>query len=229
MYKWAYKGKSDKTRILATPGVLGYCPVCGEQLVAKCGEVKEWHWSHKNDTICDHWWENKSPWHVEWQNKFPEDCQEVYFGEHIADIATDNIVIEFQKSPLPAEDIEARTEFYLRYRKAMRWVVNTEGFECNVRFSHIPVEEESHKSASYAHFEWVNPQTRWGIPLKYNTPVMFDFSVGFFVGIDVYEMNGITRWAGWWGTKEAFMSIHHPYRDNLFMRFLNIPMKVTNS
>jgi len=43
---------NDK-RIEATKGAKGVCPCCGSELVAKCGEIKVHHWSHKKK--CDDW------------------------------------------------------------------------------------------------------------------------------------------------------------------------------
>ena len=33
----------------ATKGAKGFCPSCGSELIAKCGEVKVNHWAHKGN------------------------------------------------------------------------------------------------------------------------------------------------------------------------------------
>ena len=37
----------NNKRIEAIKGATGVCPVCGSELVAKCGEVYIHHWAHK--------------------------------------------------------------------------------------------------------------------------------------------------------------------------------------
>ena len=31
------------------------CPVCDAEVIAKCGDIKIHHWSHKSKKKCDHW------------------------------------------------------------------------------------------------------------------------------------------------------------------------------
>jgi competence protein CoiA len=105
----------------AQPNLSGKCQVCDQPAVAKCGEVKIWHWAHKGRRTCDPWWENETDWHRAWKGKFPEDWQEVVHradsGEkHVADVKTDQgWVIEFQHSYLRPEE--------RRSRDALVWVV----------------------------------------------------------------------------------------------------------
>ena len=119
-----------KTDILdAVKGCSGICPICGELLISRKGELREWHWWHKGGRKCDGWYEPKGEWHRWWQNHFVKDWQEVvlrkqYDGEvikHIADIHTsDRWIIEFQYSHLSLSDILVREQFY----GDMFWVVN---------------------------------------------------------------------------------------------------------
>ena len=108
----------ENNRIEATPGATGTCPSCENNLVAKCGPKKVWHWAHKGRRHCDHWWENETEWHRAWKNQFNLDWQEVPArddeGElHIADVKTPNgLVIEFQHSAIKAEEVRIRTQFY---------------------------------------------------------------------------------------------------------------------
>jgi hypothetical protein len=108
------------------------CPCCGRQLVAKCGSVKVWHWSHFPEKHCDNWWENETEWHRKWKNYFPSVNQEIvhhdnYTGEkHIADVKTnDGIVVELQNSPMNENELVSREQFY----KNMIWVVNGTSFK----------------------------------------------------------------------------------------------------
>src|SRR5262249_54087915 len=85
----------------AQRGLSAKCPVCGDAMIAKCGEIRDWHWSHRVTRTCDRWWEPETEWHRNWKNQFPEHWQEIIQrsddGEkHIADVKTDRgIVLEF--------------------------------------------------------------------------------------------------------------------------------------
>jgi competence protein CoiA len=95
-------------------------------MVAKCGEVRVWHWAHKGRLLCDPWWENETKWHRDWKDEFPADWQEIVHaagdGErHIADVKTDGgWVIEFQNSHIQPEERRSRETFYPK----LIWVVN---------------------------------------------------------------------------------------------------------
>jgi competence CoiA-like predicted nuclease len=47
----------------AIKGVKGFCPNCGSELIAKCGERKINHWADKGNRTCDPWWEPETEWH----------------------------------------------------------------------------------------------------------------------------------------------------------------------
>lgn len=113
-------------RIEATPGANGICPGCSAELIARCGTKKVWHWAHKGQRHCDHWWENESEWHRDWKNQFPAEWQEIVArdknGElHIADIKTPKgLVVEFQHSYIEPAEARTRTKFY----DPMFWIVD---------------------------------------------------------------------------------------------------------
>jgi len=110
----------------AQPNLSGQCPACDQAMLAKCGEVKIWHWAHKGRRTCDPWWENETEWHRAWKGQFPESWQEVVHqadnGEkHIADVKTDRgWVIEFQHSRIEPEERRSRDTFYPK----LVWVVD---------------------------------------------------------------------------------------------------------
>ena len=208
MYKWAFKNRNKTERILATPGVMGICPLCDDDLLAKCGEVNVDHWAHINKEVCDHWWENKSPWHKAWQDLFPDQCQEVIFGRHIADVATHNTAIEFQASPLTVDVIKERTQFYRDKKELVRWVVKTDDFKQNIHFSATP-DDDHYVDSLYAHFSWEHPRKCWEAVLTCGGLVIFDFPQGLFVGVDVSGVSiGRTTWHGWWGSKQELVTKH---------------------
>ncbi|MDB9938883.1 hypothetical protein OAD78_06880 [Candidatus Thioglobus sp.] len=116
---------SNDKRIEATKGAKGICPCCGNDLVAKCGEINIHHWSHKKKCD-DHWWENETEWHRNWKNYFPKEWQEIIHydesGErHIADVKTsEDWVIEFQHSAIDKEERLSRDNFYNK----LIWIVD---------------------------------------------------------------------------------------------------------
>src|SRR5262249_12888286 len=97
-----------------------------EQVIAKCGDRRIWHWAHFGKRTCDAWWEPETPWHRDWKDHFPNTCQEVIHyapdGEkHIADVKTQHgLFIEFQYSFLDQQERVSREAFY----RNMIWVVN---------------------------------------------------------------------------------------------------------
>lgn len=117
----------DSIKAEASKGSVGICQICGSELIAKCGEVKIHHWSHKGRRDCDPWWENETEWHRKWKNRFPESWQEVVLKDpdtkekHVADVRTgDGFVLEFQYSHINSEEKKSRERFYCR----MVWVLN---------------------------------------------------------------------------------------------------------
>jgi competence protein CoiA len=113
-------------KIEACKGDIGFCPSCGSELIAKCGEIKINHWAHKGARNCDVWWENETEWHCSWKGQFPIEWQEVvHFDEsgekHIADVKTrEEWVIEFQHSYIRPAERRSRNAFY----KKISWVVD---------------------------------------------------------------------------------------------------------
>jgi hypothetical protein len=116
----------DGVKAEASPKAKGFCPSCASPLIARCGQVKVWHWAHKGNPPCDPWWENETAWHRTWKGHFPIEWQEVIHqaesGEkHIADVKTDQgWVLEFQHSYLKPEERQARDSFY----EKLIWIVD---------------------------------------------------------------------------------------------------------
>lgn len=117
----------NNSRTEASKGAKGICPICGSDLIAKCGSLKMHHWAHRAIRNCDPWWENETEWHREWKSNFPDKSQEVIMhdeqtGEkHIADVRTEHgLVIEFQHSAIKPQERIAREKFY----KNMVWIVD---------------------------------------------------------------------------------------------------------
>lgn len=108
---------------------LYFCPTCGAPLIVRAenSTQKSKHFAHQRGTYCtDDWKYEMSEWHKAWQEKFPIECREVVIeseGEkHRADVCVDNIVVEFQHSPISYEDFTKRNKFYLKCGKRIIWI-----------------------------------------------------------------------------------------------------------
>ncbi|MFB2603222.1 competence protein CoiA family protein, partial [Rhizobium phaseoli] len=110
----------------AAPALVGTCPGCEAPVIPKCGEIRLHHWAHRSTISCDPWREAETEWHRAWKNHFPIEWQEVWHRGadgvvHIADVKTPNsAVLEFQHSPISAEERVSREAFY----RPMVWVVD---------------------------------------------------------------------------------------------------------
>ena len=112
----------DKNRIAiedAVSDVSYLCPVCGNPVIVKAANSSNvrTHFAHKRNSLClDDWHHDMSEWHLEWQSKFPIENREVVVensgATHRADILINGTVIEFQHSPISAEEFDARNSFY---------------------------------------------------------------------------------------------------------------------
>jgi hypothetical protein len=129
----------DSQQRQAFKGGQGTCPLCGAAVVAKCGPRIMHHWAHAYRRECDPWWENETPWHREWKNRFPEECREVIHfamdGEiHRADIKTPTgIVIEVQHSNMTDSERISREQFYGN----LVWVIDGRSFRNNFDIFHL--------------------------------------------------------------------------------------------
>jgi competence protein CoiA len=108
----------NSQRIEAQRGIAAMCPCCGGAVIAHCGEVYADHWAHASKRECDPWHEPETLWHRSWKNQFPIDWQEIVHPapdaqRHIADVKTTRgWVLEFQHSPIKADERRARDAFY---------------------------------------------------------------------------------------------------------------------
>lgn len=122
----------DGKKVKASRNQKGICPHCGKDVVSKCGSINIWHWAHIKNESCDSWYEPETKWHSDWKMEFGEECSEVKISKenryHIADIFSNDVVIELQNSPIQKEVISKREEFY---GEKMIWIINGEKFKNN--------------------------------------------------------------------------------------------------
>ena len=105
-----------------------FCPTCGAEMILKQGAKISWHFAHPSECK-DNWhYEEKTPWHKNWQDKFSIENQEVVMltDEEIprADVFINNTVVEFQHSNLSLEEFNKRNDFYTSLGYRVVWVVD---------------------------------------------------------------------------------------------------------
>lgn len=109
-----------------------FCQFCGEKVIPRVGKHNRPHFAHQPDSDCTYGnnKDAKSPWHRHMQDLFPRDAIEVRFSDsngklcHIADVylKESKTVIEFQHSPISAEDFKSRTSFHVSEGRRIIWV-----------------------------------------------------------------------------------------------------------
>ena len=158
-------------------GLSGSCILCGMQMIAKCGDKKIHHWSHKGKLECDPWWENETKWHRDWKDTFPKEWQEIVHisdhGEkHVADIQTNQgCTIEFQHSYLNPNERKSRLDFY----KNLVWVIDGK----RLKNDEMRLAKAMSQSVKIGPVIKVNPEASsllsdWS---NDHSPVFFDFGI----------------------------------------------------
>ena len=108
-----------------------YCPICEGQVIVKEGKVNAKHFAHKSGECKDSWHYDMSEWHRQKQCYFPIENREIVISHngktHRADVLVNNTVIEFQHSPITAQEFMERNHFFnsLGYRVAWVFDVST--------------------------------------------------------------------------------------------------------
>lgn len=138
----------------ALPGLSGQCRICKQPMVAKCGKIRVWHWSHRKGKDCDPWFEPETDWHLLWKSQILASHVEVILSNHRADLVTsDGTVVELQHSPISPLVIEERERFY----KNMLWIVDASTFVDHLQFT----EKEN-----YYTFKWKWARSCWSYATK---------------------------------------------------------------
>lgn len=132
-----------------------YCPLCHKKVVLRKGKVNIDHFAHQSR--CDDAWNyDMSAWHSEWQRQFPKRNQEIvveFNGEkHRADVMACGYVIEFQHSPITADEFNKRNQFYLSIGKKVIWIFDLSNEFKNGRINCY--EEWSGNNDNGGKFKW---------------------------------------------------------------------------
>lgn len=176
-----------------------FCPVCNGKVIQKKGDINAWHFSHLNACDCDDWYE-MSEWHSEWQSMFPEKYREVViedgYEKHRADIKVDELVVEFQNSPISGKDFDCRNNFYT-YWGMLVWVFNLQ---------EKYIYERPFKTGKTTHYQW-----NWAYKLNDLECYYNEFDLFFQIDDDllikvVWNKQGFKFFGGYKFTKEQFMN-----------------------
>jgi hypothetical protein len=139
----------------ANPQDVFLCPFCKKPVILKAGSIKIHHFAHAQLLECKNDDSQMSEWHVEWQKSFGLENAEVILDigkhTHIADININNVVVEFQHSPITYKEVKKRTVFYTQDHRKLFWIFD---FREKYQSRQITI----HKTYSYNDlmFKWLN-------------------------------------------------------------------------
>ncbi|AQQ53910.1 competence protein CoiA [Planococcus lenghuensis] len=113
-----------------------FCPLCNEKLLLKIGSVKIPHFAHQHHSLCASLSEPESPKHLSGKHQLHSfftsrkfSCQLEVYIQPIAQRAdlliSDTYAVEYQCSPIPAEEVERRTAGYRKAGFTPCWISGT--------------------------------------------------------------------------------------------------------
>jgi len=141
----------------ATPAKKYVCPLCRMELIQRRGKINTHHFAHYSRRNCDDWYVDKTEWHRLWQLCFPVSAQEqkIEIGsvKHIADVAINNVVIEFQHSSISAEDFQERALFYSCGGRKLIWVI-----DCRKDYESERILWSDEAPFGGARYKWYQPK-----------------------------------------------------------------------
>lgn len=136
------------------------CPHCNSKLIQKRGSIIVHHFAHESITDCDTWSHEMSDWHKDWQEQFPRENREVDIKvngkTHRADVCINGYIIEFQHSPMSANEFDERNNFYTKAGYRVIWI-----FDLSKQFDNrqivfnkfVDIDENSYKIL----YNWNHP------------------------------------------------------------------------
>lgn len=172
-------------RITAEPGMRATCPDCGGVLLAKCGDIRIWHWAHESLMGSECEWEPESDWHRDWKSLVVPSACEVRIGAHRADIVgNDGRVIELQHSSIDADQIWEREH---EYGLKMIWL-----FDCYEAYDNdrLLLIDKGH----YYSFRWKWARQHVGYTSR---PTFLDLGTGDIFWVRKFAVNDVGRCYGW--------------------------------
>lgn len=193
-----YALNKNKEKIEETPSCgENMCPCCMTEVQAKCGQIKIWHWAHKNLDDCDPWHESETIWHREWKNIFPKDCREIVIGNHRVDVFYRGYYFEFQHSSISLKEMLEREEFY---GTQLVWIIDKPDHQF------VGGERLTKYGKPYVAFKW-----KWfsGLWAHSKRKLYIDFNNGSM--LDIWSLYENGKGAGRYISKEEFKIKHKIY------------------
>jgi hypothetical protein len=139
----------------ANPHDTYWCPFCKKPVILKAGSIKIHHFAHAQLLDCKNDDSEMSEWHVEWQKSFGLENAEVILNvgkyTHIADINLNNVVVEFQHSPITYKEAKKRTVFYTQDRRKLFWI-----FDFRDKYQSRQITIHKPKGHNDLIFKWLN-------------------------------------------------------------------------
>lgn len=179
----------------AARGCEYFCPICGGRVIvkAKGSEARREHFAHKNGKECDRWNYDKSEWHRAWQNCFPKECQEVVVPnggiKHRADVLINKkTVIEFQHSPITAEEIAERNRFYTECGLEVVWVFDAEG---KIKNKNKSVDTIDPILCAETDLCWKSPRREFSIKMPENVTIYLHYQTSILGAKNSNEKFGV--------------------------------------
>jgi hypothetical protein len=133
-----------------------FCPICGNEVRLKKGEIYAPHFAHINGTCSDTWNYDMSWWHRTFQDYFPLECQEIIVKcgrrKHRADVLIDDIVIEIQHSPISISEFNERNNFFKEAGYRLAWI-----FDLSEQYASENIYYQENRGQDYL-MHWKHPK-----------------------------------------------------------------------
>ena len=118
-----------------------------------------------------------SEWHRAWQNCFPKECREVVVQsggiKHRADVLINKkTVIEFQHSPITAEEIAERNRFYTECGLKVVWVFDADG---KIKNKNKSVDTIDPILCADTDLCWKSPRREFSIKMPDNVTIFLQY------------------------------------------------------
>lgn len=160
----------------ADKGEKYFCPACDGTVILKEGKINIDHFAHESLKDCDIFTSDMSEWHLNWQEKFPNENREVIIKHtfkssdsfikeygldinreyiHRADVCIDNYVVEFQHSTIFKEEFMKKNYFYAQAGYKVVWIFDFIDEYLNNKMECY--DEWSKGNDNGGKFKWSNP------------------------------------------------------------------------
>jgi len=160
----------DGVRRVPTPGAKGICTGCGEELVAKCGQVNAWHWAHLPASECPYK-DDHSVWKNVWKGFFPDEQVERWInGVRVDIVGKGNIYIMLcDTSPSP-EEAEKMEDLF---GDKLAWILNGNGILGQKGLS-LRKKSGDFPNSNYRTFRWKHARRSLAFCTKGNIYIDLD-------------------------------------------------------